>query len=196
MVDLAMQGSGTGAVLESEVLDRLPEVKNTITLVGTTSPGKVRKRDRQDYTSYDTSLPSGIVNIKVGDSRHGWRDAYQLLINLAYNGLPRNKGQVRVFLDLGNVRPAGERLMGFGGTSNPIKLELMFNKIIDILNNATGRKLTTVEACLLIDEAAACIVAGNIRRSAGMRQFSQDDSDAATAKLGLYSQDEEGKLAS
>ena len=33
-----------------------------------------------------------------------------------------------------------------------------------------GRKLTSVEACLLIDEAAACVVA-KYRRSAGMRQF-------------------------
>ena len=45
----------------------------------------------------------------------------------------------------------------------------------------------------MIDEAATAIVAGNIRRSAGMRQFSQDDEEAATAKLGLYTQDEEGK---
>ena len=104
-----------------------------------------------------------MVQIRVGDSRHGWREAYQLLINLAFNGLPRNEGNIRVFLDLSSVRPAGERLKGFGGTSNPIKLEVMFDKIIDLLNGAHGRQLTTVEACLLIDEAAACIVAGNIR---------------------------------
>ena len=71
-------------------------------------------------------------------------------------------------------------------------MEACSDKVIDLLNGAHGRQLTTVEACLLIDEAAACIVAGNIRRSAGMRQFSQADSDAATAKLGLYTQDEDG----
>ena len=192
LVDLAMQGSGTGAVLEQDVIDQLPAVKNTITTVGGTSPGAKRPQDRQEHTSYETLLPSGIVQIRVGDSRHGWREAYQLIINLAFNGLPRNEGNIRVYLDLSNVRPAGERLKGFGGTSNPIKLEVMFDKIINLLNEAHGRKLTTVEACLLIDEAAACIVAGNIRRSAGMRQFSQGDSNAATAKLGLYSQDENG----
>ena len=192
LVDLAMQGSGTGAVLEQDVIDSLPVVKNTLTRVGGNSPGGKLPRDRQEQTSYETLLPSGIVQIKVGDSRHGWREAYQLLINLAFNGLPRNVGNIRVFLDLSSVRPAGERLKGFGGTSNPVKLEEMFDKIINLLNKANGRKLTTVEACLLIDEAAACIVAGNIRRSAGMRQFSQDDGDAATAKLGLYSQDEQG----
>ena len=192
LVDLAMQGSGTGAVLEQDVIDRLPVVKNTLELVGNSIPGGKRPQERQEHTSYETLLPSGIVQIRVGDSRHGWREAYQLIINLAFNGLPRNEGNIRIYLDLSHVRPAGERLKGFGGTSNPIKLEVMFDKVINLLNEAHGRKLTTVEACLLIDEAAACIVAGNIRRSAGMRQFSQGDSNAATAKLGLYTQDEDG----
>ena len=192
LVDLAMQGSGTGAVLEQDVIGQLPPVTNTIQRVGGVAPGAKLPEYRQEHTSYETLLPSGVVQIRVGDSRHGWREAYQLLVNLAFNGLPRNEGNIRVFLDLSSVRPAGERLKGFGGTSNPIKLEVMFDKVIDLLNGAHGRQLTTVEACLLIDEAAACIVAGNIRRSAGMRQFSQGDSDAATAKLGLYTQDEDG----
>ena len=192
LVDLAMQGSGTGAILENDVISQLPPIKNTLVRVGGVSPGAKRYDERQEYTSYETLLPSGIVQIRVGDSRQGWRDAYQLLINLACNGTAMNQGQIRIFLDMSNVRPAGERLKGFGGTSNPVKLEEAFGKVIDLLNDAVGRQLTSVEACLLIDEAATAIVAGNIRRSAGMRQFSQDDSDAATAKLGLYSQDEDG----
>ena len=192
LVDLAMQGSGTGAVLEQDVVKHLPEVKNSLELVGSKAPGGRLRHLRQDYTSFETVLPSGVVHIKVGDSRQGWRDAYQLLVNLAHVGLEHNAGHIRIFLDLSNVRPAGERLKGFGGTSNPVKLEDAFVKVVDLLNGAVGRKLTTVEACLLIDEAATAIVAGNIRRSAGMRQFSEHDEVAATAKLGLYSQDEEG----
>jgi len=192
LVDLAMQGSGTGAVLEQDVIKHLPEVKNSLELIGSTQPGGRPADMRQDYTSFETVLPSGVVHVKVGDSRQGWRDAYQLLVNLAHVGLNHNAGHIRIFLDLSNVRPAGERLKGFGGTSNPIKLEDAFTKVVDLLNGAVGRKLTTIEACLLIDEAATAIVAGNIRRSAGMRQFSEHDEVAATAKLGLYSQDEEG----
>ena len=192
LVDLAMQGSGTGAVLEQDVIAELPEVKNRLELSGSAAPGGKPAQLRQDYTSYETLLPSGVVQVKVGDSRQGWRDAYQLLVNLAHIGLPHNSGHIRVFLDLSNVRPAGERLKGFGGTSNPIKLEEAFIKVINLLNGAVGRRLTTIEACLLIDEAATAIVAGNIRRSAGMRQFSEHDEVAATAKLGLYAQDEEG----
>ena len=191
MVDLAMQGSGTGAILESDVISNLPDVVNRLEIVSVCPVGT--NPERIPYTTFDELMPSGTVALKVGDSRKGWQDAYQTLINWAHGeGLKHHSGLVRIHLNLGNVRPAGERLKGFGGTSNPIKLETMFRKVVDLLNSANGRQLTSVEACLLIDEAAACIVAGNIRRSAGMRQFAADDKEAAVAKLGLYSQDEEG----
>ena len=192
LVDLAMQGSGTGAVLEQEVVSNLPKVSDFIEITGVSPVGTVPEEDRRDDTFFDTSLPSGVVILHVGDSRKGWRDAYQYLVNWAHGELEHHHGRIRVQVDLGNVRPAGERLKGFGGTSNPIKLEQMFSKVADVLNGAKGRRLTAIEACLLIDEAAACIVAGNIRRSAGMRQFSEADTEATTAKLGLYSQDENG----
>jgi ribonucleotide reductase class II len=44
----------------------------------------------------------------------------------------------------------------------------------------------------LIDEAAVTIVAGNIRRSAGMRQFDAHDKAAAAAKQNLWQQDSQG----
>ena len=183
LVDLAMQGSGTGAVLEQDVVDQLPEVKAEIRIVRVNPIGE-KGGDPESRLYVDGNE----VILFVGDSRKGWQDAYQYLIELAM----WSAETVYLTVDLSNVRPAGEKLKGFGGTANPIKLEQMFVKVANLLNSAVGRKLTTVEACLLIDEAAACIVAGNIRRSAGMRQFSQSDSDAATAKLGLYSQDEDG----
>ena len=183
LVDLAMQGSGTGAVLEQDVVDQLPEVKAEIRIVRVNPIGE-KGGDPESRLYVDGNE----VILFVGDSRKGWQDAYQYLIELAM----WSAETVYLTVDLSNVRPAGEKLKGFGGTANPIKLEQMFVKVANLLNSAVGRKLTTVEACLLIDEAAACIVAGNIRRSVGMRQFSQSDSDAATAKLGLYSQDEDG----
>ena len=125
--------------------------------------------------------------IEVGDSRQGWCDAYQAIIELAMS-----KGHdLDVIVDLSQIRPAGSPLKGFGGTANPVKLPTLFEKV-QLLSEAKGRQLSPIGCCLLIDEAAACIVAGNIRRSAGMRQFSADDQEAAVAKLGLYTQDEEG----
>jgi ribonucleotide reductase class II len=184
LVDLAMQGSGTGAVLEDFVVDKLPAVRSAVKIARITPIGNA-----PGSPSTHVITNGGSVLISVGDSRKGWVTAYQALLDQAFYGPV--EGSV-VEIDLGQVRPAGERLKGFGGTANPIKLESMFLRIADLLSGAAGRKLTTVEACLLIDEAATCIVAGNIRRSAGMRQFSQGDSEAASSKLGLYTQDEAG----
>ena len=192
LVDLAMMGSGTGAVLEPEIIAKLPTVKNKLEIVGVKEIGTLPADQRHDETSMDTSLPSGVIQIKVGDSRQGWHHAYQMLLNLGFYGSPNHEGTIRIYLDLSSIRPSGERLKGFGGTANPVKLEEAFSKVAGIFNDAVGRQLTSVEACLLIDEAATAVVAGNIRRSAGMRQFGQNDADAATAKLGLYTQDDEG----
>ena len=76
--------------------------------------------------------------------------------------------------------------------ANPVKLKDLYGRVAQILNKARGRQLTSVECCLLIDEAAVTIVAGNIRRSAGMRQFASADTAAAGAKENLWQQDSDG----
>ena len=187
MIDLAMQGSGTGAVLEQDVVKRLPKISRKLNLRYVSEIGS-EPGDPDTKCIWDDEA----MFVRVGDSRKGWQDAYMALLHQATSTRPEKKETCDVYINLSQVRPAGEKLKGFGGTANPIKLEAMFRKVIDLLASAQGRQLTTTEACLLIDEAAACIVAGNIRRSAGMRQFSQDDAEAAVAKLGLYSQDEDG----
>ena len=75
LVDLAMQGSGTGAVLEQDVIDQLPEVKHHIDIFGVSPVGGRAPGRRNDSTSYETLLPSGIVYLTVGDSRQGWRES-------------------------------------------------------------------------------------------------------------------------
>ncbi|MFM6343557.1 MAG: ribonucleoside-triphosphate reductase, adenosylcobalamin-dependent, partial [Dolichospermum sp.] len=72
--------------------------------------------------------------------------------------------------------------------ANPVKLMDMYKRVSVILNKAIGRQLTSVECCLVIDEAAICVVAGNIRRSAGIRQFISSDGEAATVKDNLWQQ--------
>ena len=188
IMELAMMGSGTGAILETETIASLPPIVNTINIASITPVGTVSTEERSDQTEVTETSTS--VFLKVGDSRQGWVDAYEAVILLA---IDRNRGdEVDLIIDLGNIRPAGEKLQGFGGTANPVKLEEMFRKVVNLLNKAVGRQLTAIECCLLIDEAAACVVAGNIRRSAGMRQFSETDEEAANSKLGLYVQDADG----
>ena len=190
LMNLAMQGTGTGAVLEPVYIEQLPEIRNTLNIQVVDKIGDVPKEQRIEKTK-TYIVASKDVFLYVGDSRQGWVESYTKLLYLATDpGLDRNL-DVKVFV--GNVRPKGEDLKGFGGVANPNKLPELYNKVANILNKAVGRQLTAVECCLVIDEAMVCVVAGNIRRSAGMKQFNSADTEAATAKDNLWQQDENGQ---
>ncbi|MEM6519302.1 MAG: ribonucleoside-triphosphate reductase, adenosylcobalamin-dependent, partial [Cyanobacteria bacterium P01_C01_bin.70] len=188
MMDLAMMGCGTGAVLEPKYINQLPAIRNRLNVrqegaIGTTPVGQRRERT-------EVVINGNQVRIHVGDSRQGWVKSYQVILELSSDD--RFTDTVDVVVDLSDVRPAGEKLKGFGGVANPVKLPTLYERCAHILNKAVGRQLNSVECCLLIDEAAACVVAGNIRRSAGMRQFASDDNLAVNAKDNLWQQDEDG----
>ena len=189
MMDLAMMGCGTGAIIEPHLIEKLPVIKNFLNIKLVTDIGVTAKASRQEQTSYE--IKDNQVFVKVGDSRRGWVDSYQLLLELSSSEEFTDK-KIDLTIDLSDIRPVGESLKGFGGMANPVKLKDLFTRVAILLNKANGRKLTSVECCLLIDEAAVTIVAGNIRRSAGMRQFSADDKSAAGAKENLWEQDSEG----
>ena len=188
MMDLAMMGCGTGAIIEPHLIGRLPAVRNQLVICAVSDIGATPAGQRQEHTSH--SIDGQRVSIKVGDTRRGRVDSYQLLLNLCSD--QRFNGPIEISVDLSDVRPVGETLKGFGGMANPIKLKDLYGRVAQILNKAQGRQLSSVECCLLIDEAAVTIVAGNIRRSAGMRQFCANDSAAANAKDNLWQQDAEG----
>ena len=188
MMDLAMMGCGTGAIIEPHLVERLPVVRNELRVLSVSNIGATPAAERQESTSH--SIEGHKVQIKVGDTRRGWVDSYQLLLDLSSD--ERFSGPVEIEVDLSDVRPVGETLKGFGGMANPVKLKDLYGRVAQILNIARGRQLTSVECCLLIDEAAVTIVAGNIRRSAGMRQFASADTAAAGAKENLWQQDSDG----
>ena len=189
MMDLAMMGCGTGAIIEPHLIERLPQIRNPITVLNVSDIGVTPAGSRQDACTH--SIEGNRVKIKVGDTRRGWVDSYQLMLELSSDA--RFKGEtVEVEVDLSDVRPVGETLKGFGGMANPVKLKDLYHRVSKLLNKAVGRQLSSVECCLLIDEAAVTIVAGNIRRSAGMRQFAADDQAASSAKDNLWQQDDQG----
>jgi ribonucleotide reductase class II len=179
MMDLAMMGCGTGAIIEPYLIGQLPAVRNQLTITGVSDIGATPAGQRQDNTTH--SIEGQRVHIKVGDTRRGWVDSYQLLLDLCSDERFDASTPIEISVDLSDVRPVGETLKGFGGMANPVKLKDLYGRVAQILNKAQGRQLTSVECCLLIDEAAVTIVAGNIRRSAGMRQFAADDTAASSA---------------
>lgn len=188
MMNLAMMGCGTGAVIEPQYINQLPSIRNILHVTVQGNVGDTTKELRCEYTQ--TNIEGNTVTIHVGDSREGWVASYQSLLELSTD--ERFTDEVQVIVDVSDVRQAGETLKGFGGVANPVKLPGLYQRCAAILNKAVGRQLTSVECCLLIDEAAVTIVAGNIRRSAGMRQFISDDEQGATAKDNLWQQDENG----
>lgn len=188
MMDLAMMGCGTGAVLEPKYINQLPAIRNRLAIELQGDVGTTPKELRQELT--EVTVAENQVTIRVGDSRQGWVKSYQTLLELSTD--QRFAGEVQIKIDLSHVRPAGEHLKGFGGVANPIRLPGLYDRCANILNKAIGRQLNSVECCLLIDEAAACVVAGNIRRSAGMRQGDSEDVGFSAAKENLWQQDAEG----
>ncbi len=187
MMDLAMMGCGTGAVLENQYLHQLPKIRNQLTVSIEGLIGRSPTSERREQTEVQF-LPENQVLITVGDSRQGWVKSYQTILELSTD--ERFSGEVKVSINLSDVRAAGERLNGFGGVANPVKLPELYQRCAAILNKAYGRRLNSVECCLLIDEAAVVVVAGNVRRSAGMRQGASDDQLFSNAKDNLWQQDE------
>ena len=199
LMELAMMGTGTGAVLEKDVIERLPSVQRALEIE------VVKHNEGVEGGVADTEIKligiqdeNPLILVRVGDSRQGWASAYQGLIELAM-GQPAEGEEdsttsvdATIVLDLSQVRQAGELLKGFGGTANPVRLQETMERVCAVLSKAVDRKMTALEVCLLIDEAASAVVAGSIRRSAGMRQFSSDDIEASKSKEGLYKQDEDG----
>ncbi len=188
LMDLAMMGCGTGAVLEPHNINQLPPIRNHLNIVLRGEIGSTLPELRRELT--EVKFDGDQAEIFVGDSRQGWVGSYQALLELSTD--ERFSGKVNVIIDLSDVRPAGEPLKGFGGVANPVKLPELYQRCGNILNQAVGRQLNSVECCLLIDEAAVTIVAGNIRRSAGMRQGNSSDRLFAVAKDNLWRQDENG----
>ena len=187
-MELLMMGSGTGAILEPRCIDQLPEITNTWKLSVLDNTGTA---DSYNPDTRCNIIEGESATIYVGDSREGWVDAFHLLLLLATEA--DHKSVTSVTVDLSNVRPPGTPIAGFGGVANPVKLGHFYRRAGEILQKAHGRKLTSVECCLLLDESSLAVVAGNVRRSAGMRQFNSVDAEAAVAKDGLWQQGEDGK---
>lgn len=199
--ELAMLGVGTGCVLTKEHISKIPSVKQKISIKLIAKPGDVEKAHRREKTnvfSAETTKDSAdgsihnfeaSTDISVGDSRQGWVEAYRAILNVALIG--NSPPNINIYL--GNIRPAGERVMGFGGTANPDELGNCFEMIGKVLAGAVGRQLTSVEICLLVDWFSKAVQSGGIRRAAGMRQFDATDLEAATAKSGLWRKDENGE---
>lgn len=188
MMALGMMGCGTGAVLQEKFISKLPPVRNQLSVRVVGKPGQ--HPVRLEKTTIEAFQINGVdeVELVVGDSRQGWVSSMQILLDLAFRDWSQPKN-ILVTVDLSSVRPDGSPIKGFGGVANPVQLSRMYERLAIVLNRYTGRQLDAEGVCLLLDEVAVTIVAGNVRRYAGIRQF---DSNARLLKQDLWQQDEHG----
>ena len=121
------------------------------------------------------------TTIVVADSKLGWAKAFRELISLLYVGqIPK--------WDLSKLRPAGARLHTFGGrSSGPGPLNELFSFAVDLIQNAKGRRLTSLECHDLVCKTAEVVVVGGVRRSALISLSNLSDDRLRGAKSGNWS---------
>lgn len=118
--------------------------------------------------------------ISVADSKAGWAKALRELIAMLY------AGQIPSW-DMSLVRPAGSRLKTFGGrASGPEPLEDLFKFVVNVFQNAAGRKLYAVECHDIVCKIAEVVVVGGVRRSALISLSNLSDGRMRNAKSGEW----------
>ena len=129
----------------------------------------------------------GMPVIVVEDTRIGWAESTQKLIDYLYAGIVPT-------WDTSKVRKKGTPLKTFGGrASGPEPLENMFREVIEIFRGAQSRQLTRMECHRICCFIADCVVVGGVRRSALISLSDLDDAEIRDCKTDLWYKDGEGE---
>jgi len=122
----------------------------------------------ENVTMPDKSRP---ITFVIPDSREGWVASVRLLIE-SYT-----KGGAWFRFDYSSIRPEGSPIKGFGGTasgSEPLKeLHGRIEKYLDDYCHHSYDQTRTVAD--IMNAIGACVVAGNVRRSAEIALGDVDD---------------------
>jgi ribonucleoside-triphosphate reductase len=116
--------------------------------------------------------------IRVTDSKIGWAKATRELFAMLFAGqVPR--------WDLSGIRPAGSRLVTFGGrASGPEPLDDFFRFTCGAFKRASGRRLNSLECHDIVCKIADVVVCGGVRRSALISLSNLTDERMRHAKSG------------
>jgi ribonucleoside-triphosphate reductase len=107
----------------------------------------------------------------VPDSREGWVASVRLLIESYTAGGPWHR------FDYSEIRPAGSPIRGFGGTAaGRAPLQRLHDRLERILDDyCRGLQDRTRTVVDVMNAIGACVVAGNVRRSAEIALGAPDD---------------------
>lgn len=138
---LLLQGCGVGFRPIVGVLNGFNKPINEIEVIRSTRTKKGGNPDNTESFDRDT----GVWTIRIGDSAEAWAKSIGKL-------LAGKKTASKLVLDFSEIRPAGDRLKGYGWiSSGDEQIAKAFEAIARILNNAAGRLLTRVEILDIIN---------------------------------------------
>lgn len=117
----------------------------------------------------------------IPDTIEGWADSIDALINSYVDG------SATLIFDYSEIREKGTELVVSGGRApGPDPLKKCLIAIKKILDEASNRRLTTLEVHDINCHMANAVLAGGIRRAAMISLFSADDTAMATCKSGQW----------
>jgi ribonucleoside-triphosphate reductase (thioredoxin) len=151
-----MLGGGVGMSVEHKYVSKLPRIKKDVNIVC------------KDTKDSDFIVP---------DSREGWNElTSRVLESFFVTGRSFSYSTVC-------IRPAGDAIHGFGGTSSGPKPLISFvEKLCGILKARQGRHPTPLDAADILCSIGEMVVAGNVRRSAIIILGDPFDKDYLKAK--------------
>lgn len=129
----------------------------------------------------DNIINNGSTNIVVEDTKEGWANAVDFVINSLYSGFEPT-------WDLSKIRPAGSLLKISGGrASGGDPLNTMLEFIVQVFKHAVEsqhRRLNSLECHDIVCVIAETIVSGGTRRSATLSLCNLSDRRMQEAKSG------------
>ena len=121
-----------------------------------------------------------VISHVIGDSKEGWCDAFQLLLDSLFNGSD-------VEFDFSHIRPKGARLRVMGGrAAGPDALGSLFDFTRKLILGNQGKRLSTLNVYDLICKIGEIVVSGGVRRTANISLSDLSDVEIRDAKKGEF----------
>ena len=159
---LLMQGCGVGF---RPVVGQLTGFKKQIKNVEIIRSTRTDKLGRQDNLE---TFENGVWTISIGDSAEAWAKS---IGKLAAHKFPADK----LVLDFSQIRPAGERLKGYGWiSSGDESLFKAFSAIVKLFNKRTDSLLTRIDILDLVNWLGTVL---SSRRSAEIALFEYGEAE-------------------
>ena len=106
----------------------------------------------------------------IEDSREGWVDSVHTLLDGFFFGSKVPK------FDYSAIRPEGELIHGFGGTSSGAgPLIELHESLVELFAGKIGEVISSVDIVDTENLIGRCVVSGNVRRSAALAMGHHDD---------------------